>query len=257
LKRARALALAAVCAAVVGPGAGRAEAPDAASVATARRMICQTIEDAAAANSLPAGFLARLLWTESGFSSAATSPAGAEGVAQFMPQTAAERGLTNPRDPEQAIGHAARLLVELDRQFGNLGLAAAAYNAGAARIAKWLQATARLPGETRNYVLAVTGRPIEEWAAGENGAAATAAATPGASCLSVIASLTPPRHGPLAPLPLWQVRLGSDLSKAIALLASNNNKVQSNTRPVAARDAAESLCDSIRARGAACQVYGR
>src|SRR5205814_6611619 len=67
-------------------------------------------------------------------SAGAVSPKGAEGIAQFMPGTAAERGLANPFDPEQAIPHAARFLAELKRRFGNLGMAAAAYNAGPARV---------------------------------------------------------------------------------------------------------------------------
>src|SRR5262249_26567358 len=136
---------------------------------------------------LPAGFLARLLWTESGFRSAATSPAGAAGVAQFMPGTAAARGLADPRDPLTAIPAAARLLIELDRQFGNLGLAAAAYNAGSARVANWLQGGAGLPAETRLYVLAITGRPVEEWGTIGAGFARRADryAFPGLDCLTI------------------------------------------------------------------------
>ena len=136
----------------------------AAETVASRQLVCQTIADAAAANGLPASFLARLLWTESGFRSSAISPAGAIGVAQFMPQTAAEQGLADPRDPLAAIYHAARLLIELERHFGNLGLAAAAYNAGAARVTKWLQGQSGLPLETEVYVRAITGRRAEDWA---------------------------------------------------------------------------------------------
>ena len=123
-------------------------------VVPAQPDICHLVETAAATHHLPVAYLTRLLWTESGFSSAATSPAGAKGIAQFMPQTAAERGLADPRDPVASIAHAAELLDELNRQFGNLGLAAAAYNAGPGRLMRWLEAADRLPAETRLYVRA-------------------------------------------------------------------------------------------------------
>jgi hypothetical protein len=83
-----------------------------------------------------------------------------------MPNTAAERGLLDPFDPMEALPKAAQFLRELKDQFGNLGLAAAAYNAGPARVRAWLAGTRELPGETRNYVAAVTGFPADEWAEG-------------------------------------------------------------------------------------------
>jgi hypothetical protein len=64
----------------------------------------------------------------------------------------------------EALPKAAQFLRELKDQFGNLGLAAAAYNAGPARVRAWLAGTQMLPGETRNYVAAVTGVPADEWA---------------------------------------------------------------------------------------------
>jgi soluble lytic murein transglycosylase-like protein len=48
-------------------------------------------------------------------------------------------------------------------RFNNLGLVAAAYNAGPKRVLDWLQQRATLPRETRDYVSIVTGRPVEEW----------------------------------------------------------------------------------------------
>src|SRR5438445_4482414 len=133
------------------------------TAASLRQAICHMVDGAAEANRLPAAFLTRILWQESRFRTDVISPAGAEGVAQFMPQTAAERGLADPYDPGPAIAQAARLLAELGGRFGNLGLAAAAYNAGPARVAKFLHAQSDLPEETRLYVLAVTWRPDEEW----------------------------------------------------------------------------------------------
>jgi hypothetical protein len=131
--------------------------------ASAHSPICRDIEQAANANRLPVAYLSRLLWTESRFNSAATSPKGAEGIAQFMPGTAAEEGLEDPRDPASSIAHAARLLVRLHRRFGNLGLAAAAYNAGPARLTDWLQGLRYLPAETGRYVQLVTGDSVERW----------------------------------------------------------------------------------------------
>jgi soluble lytic murein transglycosylase-like protein len=60
----------------------------------------------------------------------AVSRAGAQGVAQFMPATARWRCLADPFDSLEAIAQSAKLLRDLGREFGNLGLAAAAYNAG-------------------------------------------------------------------------------------------------------------------------------
>jgi hypothetical protein len=126
---------------------------------------CRIIEEAARTNRLPVSLLTRLLWTESHFQADALSPKGARGVAQFMPETADERGLSNPFDPAEAIPQAARFLADLDRRFENSGLAIAAYNAGSKRVSDWLANTGSLPKETQNYVLAVTGHSIEEWAA--------------------------------------------------------------------------------------------
>ena len=100
--------------------------------------ICRLIDSSARAQGLPVSFLTRLIWQESNFQPGVSSPAGALGIAQFMPGTAGARGLADPFDPEAAIPKAASLLAELRQQFGNLGLAAAAYNAGPGRVAKWL-----------------------------------------------------------------------------------------------------------------------
>lgn len=126
---------------------------------------CGAIEAAAATHGLPLDFLTRLLWQESRFKPGAVSPKGAQGIAQFMPGTAADRGLADPFDPDSAIWAAASLLGELRRTFGNLGLAAAAYNGGPTRVANWLAATGTLPLETQDYVRIITGHLAEEWAA--------------------------------------------------------------------------------------------
>ena len=134
-----------------------------AATETVEQALCRLIESSAKARALPVPFLTRLIWRESSFRLGALSPAGAQGVAQFMPGTAQERGLLDPFDPEQAIPHAAHLLADLKRQFGNLGLAAAAYNGGAQRVTNWLAGSSGLPAETRAYVLWITGSPAEDW----------------------------------------------------------------------------------------------
>jgi hypothetical protein len=83
-------------------GPALADPPEQTKPVTVHR-ICDLIETHAAAHSLPPDFFARLIWKESRFDPAAVSPAGAEGIAQFMPGTAALRGLTDPFDVDQAI----------------------------------------------------------------------------------------------------------------------------------------------------------
>jgi soluble lytic murein transglycosylase-like protein len=112
----------------------------------------RALEQAAAENALPVEFFARVIWQESRFDALAVSPKGAAGIAQFMPATASWHGLANPFDPLEALRHSAAYLRELLNQFGNLGLAAAAYNAGPARVTGWLANHRPLPNETRNNV---------------------------------------------------------------------------------------------------------
>ena len=131
--------------------------------------ICSTIEDVARSNGLPTDFLVRLIWQESRFNPSAVGPTTrnggrAQGIAQFMPGTAAERHLTEPNDPAEALPKSGEFLAELRDKFGNLGLAAAAYNAGPARVSEFIARSRVLPAETRHYVLAVTGRSIDDWA---------------------------------------------------------------------------------------------
>jgi Transglycosylase SLT domain/D-alanyl-D-alanine carboxypeptidase len=89
---------------------------------------------AAAHWNVSAALLAGQLMAESGFDPTAGSPAGAQGIAQFMPSTAASYGLTNPYDPVAAIDAEAHLMSDLINQFGSPELALAAYNAGPAPV---------------------------------------------------------------------------------------------------------------------------
>src|SRR3954466_8463091 len=149
------------------PPAPAAEKVPATSV-DARESICLMVEAAARANDLPVEFFARIIWQESRFQPNAVGPITrsgqrAQGIAQFMPGTAAERRLLDPFDPVQALPKSAEFLHELRIQFGNLGLAAAAYNAGPRRVQEWLAGSGYMPQETRNYVSAITGTTVDEW----------------------------------------------------------------------------------------------
>jgi hypothetical protein len=125
--------------------------------------VCPLMQEQAEAKGLPPMPFVRLIWKESRFNPEAVSPKGAQGIAQFMPATAETRGLDDPFEPKSAIVHSASLLADLRAEFGNFGLAAAAYNAGAERVRGWLSGISSLPVETEDYVLFVTGRAAEEW----------------------------------------------------------------------------------------------
>jgi len=83
---------------------------------------------------VPPALMAGQLMAESGFDPTVGSPAGAQGIAQFMPSTAAAYGLTDPYDPVAAIDAEAHLMHDLLAQFGSPELALAAYNAGPAPV---------------------------------------------------------------------------------------------------------------------------
>src|SRR6516164_7109307 len=186
--------------------------------ATSVASICDALAAAAAENDLPVDFFARLIWQESRFDPTAVSRAGAQGVAQFMPATANWRGLVDPFDPNEAISHAAKLLRDLRREFGNLGLAAAAYNAGSGRVRDWLSGRRGIPRETDAYVRIVTGQSPEQWARGQAGPAEThvAPAVPCQQIAALVARAPAPEMKPLDP---WGVQLVGSSSDATALAA--------------------------------------
>jgi soluble lytic murein transglycosylase-like protein len=84
--------------------------------------------------SVSAALLAAQVRRESGFDPRARSPAGALGIAQFMPGTARRYGLRDPFDPDAAIDAQAHHMRDLLRTFGSVPLALAAYNAGPRRV---------------------------------------------------------------------------------------------------------------------------
>ncbi len=131
--------------------------------ATLATKICTAAEQQALANNIDPSYFARLLWRESLFDPNVVSNKGAQGIAQFMPETAKRRGLVDPFEPIGAVKASAAFIADLRNQFGNLGLAAAAYNAGEQRVIKWQAGKGGMPDETRAYVEFITGRSIEEW----------------------------------------------------------------------------------------------
>src|SRR6476659_8722679 len=259
----------------------------------AREAMCLMIESAAKASNLPLEFFARVIWQESRFQADAVGPMTrrgqrAQGIAQFMPGTASERRLLDPFDPVQALPKSAEFLGELRNQFGNLGLAAAAYNAGPRRVQEWLAGTGYMPAETRNYVSAITGSTVEEWAkAGRNGKMPER--TPASSCRELMALLKRApnpfvtgleQHITLAAAKVWGVQLaaGFNRDKALAMYARAMKRLSAvigdhdpsllssvmrtrgshlfyqvrigaDTRP-----AADDLCNRIRRAGGACFV---
>lgn len=133
------------------------------TIATYVPDVCQAIEREAGRNDLDPHFLARLLWKESLFEANAISPVGAMGIAQFMPGTAEIVGLDDPFNPAKAIEVSARYLRKLTDDFGNVGLAAVAYNGGENRAARYVAQGGNLPWETQDYVQAITGLTAQNW----------------------------------------------------------------------------------------------
>jgi hypothetical protein len=218
---------------------GQQEPAPSAQSGEATESICLLIESAAAANGLPVEFFARVIWRESHYNPDAVGPPTrsgerAQGIGQFMPGTAAERRLLDPFDPVEALPKSAEFLRDLRGQFGNVGLAAAAYNAGPQRVRDWLAGRRTLPRETRNYVRAVTGRRADEWAAlGATAPAGKAPPAPPCNELNAIIKRTPntfvaelERHVTEGAASPWGVQLsaGFSRSKALSVYAATERK---------------------------------
>ena len=249
--------------------------------------ICQLVEAAAAANRLPFEFFARVIWQESRFRSDAVGPVTrsgrrAQGIAQFMSMTAAERLLRNPFDPAEALPKSAEFLRELQEQFGNLGLAAAAYNAGPARVRDWLAGRRTLPSETQAYVRIVTGRRAEEWRPQVTLSMLNVTIPADMPC-EKIAARAPMQNkeAPNRSTSPWGVQLIGDLSEVKALAAyrvlqKKYEAILGNYQPMVirtttvkmttaptwtrirveaeSRQVAETLCSRLRAAGETCLV---
>jgi len=270
---------------------GEASREERQSSPNSSQSICMIIESAAAANGIPADFFARVIWQESRFQPDATGPRTrngerAQGIAQFMPRTATERGLLDPYDPIQALPKSAEFLSELRAEFGSLGLAAAAYNAGPQRLRDYLAGRGGMPAETRAYVSAVTGKPLEDWA---KAGAADEPRQPAPDCQRLVAILKrapnifirelETRVKAVAAAP-WGVQLSAGFSREVSLqsyaavakryadllqghdpsiiasrLLSRGTRTFYQVRAGAdTRQAAENLCANIRRAKGACLV---
>jgi hypothetical protein len=250
--------------------------------------ICRTLAQAATDNELPEEFFTRLIWQESRFDPTAVSPAGAQGIAQFMPQTAAMRGLANAFEPLEALRESASYLRELRTTFrGNLGLAAAAYNAGPGQVEAWLAGRRRLPFETQAYVRIITGHAAEEWASPKPpqlpiSNAAPSDAAIGARCIELAKLLIdrPQRRRDLKSDPAWgpwgvqlagtwsegrvlatyeqlRRRYGAVLGERLPLVLDGQRRAPSRfivRVSESSRQDADALCAKLRAAGGACIV---
>lgn len=267
--------------------------PAAAKPEIAKTTICALIDQSAARHRLPVDFFTRLIWKESRFRQNAVSPKGAQGIAQFMPGTAALRGLDDPFDPVAAIPASAHYLRDLVDRFGNLGLAAAAYNAGEKRVSDWTAGIGGLPWETRDYVVSITGLNAEDW--NMPGAALKPAdrglppdERPPATCLGVAALLGKSRAGmevvaasyPKADWAPWGVQVAGNfsLNRAMASYSALQKRhpevlgdqppmvVRAFNRsrgsaplfqlrvPAGSREEAGDICGRLKAGGGACIV---
>jgi hypothetical protein len=267
--------------------------PETATDTGTREAMCLMIESAARANGLPLEFFARVIWQESRFQSDAVGPVTrsgqrAQGIAQFMPGTASERRLLDPFDPVQALPKSAEFLSELRSQFGNLGLAAAAYNAGPRRVQDWLAGKGGMPAETRNYVFAITGSSVDDWAAlGSNARPSDRAPASGCRELMALLRRAPnpfvaglEQHVKLSAARAWGVQLaaGFDRDRALSMYSRAIKRLSAvigdqdpsllgstfrsrGTRTfyqvrigTDTRFAADDLCARIRRAGGACLV---
>jgi hypothetical protein len=181
--------------------------------------ICRAVEQDAAENELPVEFFARVIWQESRFNALAVSRKGAQGIAQFMPSTADYRGLVDPFDPIEALKNSASYLHDLKVKFGNLGLAAAAYNAGPARVSAWLSSRRGLPGETRNYVAIITGWTADEWASASPPQTSETTIPQGVPCTRLANIILAPKAEAqriAAYVPRWGMQLAANWSESKA-----------------------------------------
>jgi len=253
---------------------------------TGVQTICQMVEAAATANELPFEFFARVIWQESRFRSDVVGPVTrsgqrAQGIAQFMPMTAAERLLRNPFDPAEALPKSAKFLRDLHEQFGNFGLAAAAYNAGPTRVRDWLAGRRTLPSETQAYVRIVTGRRAEEWRPQATLSTLNVTVPADMPCEKIAARAPKPKELPNKDTSPWGVQLIGDRSEVKALAAYRalqkkheailgkyqpmvirTTTVKMSAAPIwtrvriaaGSRQVAETLCSRLRAAGENCLV---
>lgn len=248
--------------------------------------ICRLLDETARAHGIDRDFFLRLIWRESLFDARALSPAGAQGIAQFMPETAKLRGLSDAFNPAEALDASARYLADLSRTFGNIGLAAVAYNGGEARAERFVSHQGGLPLETRAYVTAITGHSAATWRDAPPKSVDLALTEPGqetrafqAGCLAHAATRGNGARRLAPVLAPWGVVVASNRdeegaarqvarlrNRHAAVLAgedvaySRGRRAGMSTRLVYAqigrdsRETADRLCAELRATGGDCMV---
>ncbi len=229
-------------------------------------------------------FFARLIWQESRFDPNALSHADARGIAQFIPSTAALRGLADPYNPADALEHSAQYLAEMVGRYGNEGIAAIGYNGGEKRAEGFLEGKG-LASETVNYVPIITGLTAEIWRdtppdTHDFRLSKTEPFLPACYAIGQKRKLSPLAQPKPAVKP-WGVQLAFGKTKAQAQsaykqrTASCSSAVRTETPDYLnvkhrasrqkgfvmarigrnTRDAADQLCASIRRAGCVCAVY--
>ena len=282
----RQTALAQLCPALVAvslifPQIASADPPGRSLPITVGR-ICAIIEREADRHGLPRDFFARLIFKESRFDPGAVSPAGAEGIAQFMPGTAAMRDLDDSFDIDKALPASAKYLGELKTDFGNLGLAAAAYNAGESRVSRWLSSGGFLPLETENYVLDIMGEPADVFSDAKY-AGIVQPLHPtlkfGEACRKLPVTMSEVVAMSTVQIKPWGVQVAGNMRRAIAIrqwqrvkarfpaLLAEHEPAVSRVRPASgprriyavrigaeSRKEANDICNKLRKVGGACVV---
>ena len=245
---------------------------------------CNAIRTFADRHSLNRDFFARLIWQESRFDPNALSHANARGIAQFIPSTAALRGLKDPYNPADALEHSAQYLAEMVGRYGNEGMAAIGYNGGERRATGFLEGGGLAP-ETVNYVPIITGLNAEDWRDNPPKAHDMRLSKTQSFLAACYAMAQNRRITPLArPEPRlkpWGVQLAFGKSRKQARVAYSSKTTQCksavakekpdyiNVKHRASRqkgyvmarigrntrDAADKLCAQIRRAGCVCAVY--
>jgi hypothetical protein len=247
--------------------------------------ICDIIAEEADAAGMSPDFFARLIWKESRFDEKALSPVGAQGIAQFMPYTAKERGLSDPYDKSEALRHSAMYLRDLKAELGNWGLAAAAYNGGINRVKRWkARGGGSLPYETENYVLSITAQTADWFLEDGREVAAKpldASLDFSAACrrLPIMPTRSVFAIAETAPMRPWGVQVAGHPNEAIALkiyrrlqseytgVLGGIDPIVMRVRPISGprrivavrlgadtRGQANALCAKLRGAGGSCMV---
>ena len=199
-----------------------------------------------------------------------------------MPGTASLRGLDDSFNIDKALPASAKYLGELKTGFGNLGLAAAAYNAGEGRVTRWLSSGGFLPLETENYVLDIMGEPADVFIDAKY-AGTVQPLHPvlkfGEACRKLPVTMSEVVAMSTVHIKPWGVQVAGNIRRAVAVrqwlrvkgrfpaLLSGHEPAVSRVRPASgprriyavrigaeSRKEADGICSKLRQAGGACVV---